>query len=135
QMMGVLADRVRLSYDALAQLNPLAEQPSGSLVQEGHPSPRQAEAPETAIVSSISGRPWKKSGFAAEGRGRRPVQAATGRRQVLGLSQRLLRLLLAHPGLVGEIDEANEQRLATTAGYELVSGVIRLVRQSGAQHT
>jgi DNA primase len=45
-----------------------------------------------------------------------------------------LHLLLAHPSLAVDVDEDTQGLLAGATGFELVSQLISLVRESGAQH-
>lgn len=83
------------------------------------------------------GGSWKGGGK-WQGRGDRepfvPFELMGGRQPVTPLAQRLLHLLLAHPSLAAEVDEDTQGLLAGAAGYEAVSQLITLVRESGAQH-
>nr|MBF0684036.1 toprim domain-containing protein [Pseudomonas sp.] len=56
------------------------------------------------------------------------------RKPVPGLPHRLLRLLLAHPRLVDDIDATGEAYLAASPGFESVCALITALRASGSQH-
>ncbi len=133
QITRDLAERVKLTPDELAQLIRLEEKPSGPLVQsEGRRPARQA------TVASEGGLRHKRRNPTAEGQAD-PAGWANHRNlrrtPVIGLSTRLLRLLLAHPQLVQNVDAVHLERIAQLPGFESVLALSDLVRNSGAQHT
>src|SRR5690606_5582591 len=56
------------------------------------------------------------------------------RKPVPGLPHRLMRLLLAHPQLVDDIDDISHAYLAASPGFESVCGLVAALRASGARH-
>lgn len=138
QIMRDLAERVRLTSDELAQLVHLEDSPSGPLVQTER---RDAGRP---AQSAARGGALRGEGNAAgpRGGGMGPSRDGLGgmyerprRAPVVGLPTRLLRLLLAHPELVREVDATQVQRMQHMSGFESVLALIDLVRATGAHHT
>jgi len=164
QIQRELAELTRLTPDELGQLLQLQDAPSGPLVQQAaaawgtgaatrSPSPA-ANRPQGGQGERSDGPPpdhgpddddfmipddesWEPAGRSGGDPGRtgaRQATAARGRRSVASLPIRLLHLLLAHPALVEEIDEAAETVLQEADGFEQVRELLALMRATGASH-
>jgi DNA primase len=164
QIQRELAELTRLTPDELAQLLQLQDVPSGPLVQQAaaawgggstSPAARAASPQGGRPDGGQSGRPdgppsdhgpddddfmipddesWEPAGRSGGDMGRRQPSAPRGRRAVASLPIRLLHLLLAHPSLVEEIDEAGEAVLQQADGFDQVRELLALMRATGASH-
>jgi DNA primase len=163
QIQRELAELTRLTPDELGQLLQLQDAPSGPLVQQaaaawGGGATRAAPARAASSDSGQGGRSdgpppdhgpddddfmipdddsWEPAGRSGGDPGRTGMRQATtarGRRAVASLPIRLLHLLLAHPMLVEEIDEAAETVLQEADGFDQVRELLALMRATGASH-
>ena len=82
---------------------------------------------------SPSSKPWQSK---QQGRrkDRAPVAGRSGNRSVTSMAKRLLRLLVAHPGLVDSLGDQQLETLARVPNLSLVRDLIALVSDSGARH-
>ncbi len=160
QIQRELATMTRLTPEELGQLLHLEDAPSGPLAQQanqawGQPAAARP-APAAAKTDSADGppsydgppddgdyEPYDHHDFADEPegntwrkndapRGRTP--SSGGRRSVASLPTRLFHLLLVHPALSEEIDEAAETLFSDAGGFERVAELLTLMRATGASH-
>jgi DNA primase len=163
QIQRELAELTRLTPDELGQLLQLQDAPSGPLVQQaaaawgggatraappraapsdsgqggrsdGPPSDHGPDDDDFMIPDDDSWEPAGRSGGDPGRTGMRQATTARGRRAVASLPIRLLHLLLAHPMLVEEIDEAAETVLQEADGFDQVRELLALMRATGASH-
>ncbi len=103
--------------------------------QDGPPSDYGPDDHDFMIPDDESWEPAGRSG-GEQGRANtaRQPPGPRGRRMVASLPVRLLHLLLAHPALIEEIDEAAETVLQEADGFEQVRELLALMRETGASH-
>jgi DNA primase len=102
---------------------------------DGPPSDHGPDDDDFMIPDDESWEPAGRSG-GEQGRAaaNRQPPGPRGRRAVASLPVRLLHLLLAHPALVEEIDEAAESVLQQADGFDQVRELLALMRATGASH-
>ncbi|QEI08040.1 DNA primase [Pigmentiphaga aceris] len=103
--------------------------------QGGPPSDYGPDDHDFMIPDDDSWEPAGRSG-GEQGRANVARQASEprGRRVVASLPVRLLHLLLGHPALIEEIDEAAETVLQEADGFDQVRELLALMRETGASH-
>ena len=160
QLVRELAQRVRLTPEEITPQLQLQDAPSGPLVASRSAAPAPSaglagvaiQVPRTPPAEAEDGPPeWLEAeaepwlgpapegpGFGNASGGRRAFGRPPGgsrRAAVLALPQRLLRLLMAYPQLVGSVEAREWACLANDEGYAVVRELLQVLQRAPANHT